>query len=123
MSTGADCRFWETDDGQWFYKLQCWPYGDWPEYDQYGPFASYAKADRDLRRNHANPGGAAIERKEMRAMTAQLRIHAKEHTDREWYFDAQQMATCADEACRTALRVSRASYDAIYTDEEGDDDD
>ena len=57
MSTGAECHFYEKELDQWFYKLQRWPYGEWPEYDTYGPFKTMRLAMADLDRNHANPGG------------------------------------------------------------------
>lgn len=57
MSTGADCAFWENKDGQWFYKIQRWPYGEWDEYDKHGPFASEEKAINHLDMQYANPGG------------------------------------------------------------------
>lgn len=59
MSTGAECNFIEKQDG-WYYELQRWPYGEWPEYDTYGPFETYALADRHLRAKHTNPGGCTI---------------------------------------------------------------
>lgn len=57
MSTGADCRFTETAPGRWTYELQQWPYGETEEYETFGPFASYAAAQRHLSGHHANPGG------------------------------------------------------------------
>lgn len=60
MSTGADCHFTEKEPGQWFYDLQQWPYGEWPEYDTFGPFPTFEKASDHLHQNHANPGGFSI---------------------------------------------------------------
>lgn len=60
MSTGADCHFWEEKPGRWFYKLQRWPYGEWPDYDTFGPFRSEELAIDHLRGHHANPGGYSI---------------------------------------------------------------
>ena len=60
MSTGADCEFVEKDPGQWFYRLQAWPYGDWPIYDEYGPFGTFAEAHSHLCDHHANPGGFTL---------------------------------------------------------------
>lgn len=57
MSTGADCHFTEREPGKWFYELQCWPYGEWSEYESYGPFPTLDKAIYHLDQNHANPGG------------------------------------------------------------------
>lgn len=59
MSTGADCKFIEKVDG-WYYWLQNWPYGDWPEGQTYGPFLSFEIAHEHLRNNHANPGGYSV---------------------------------------------------------------
>lgn len=60
MSTGADCQFYEAEPGHWFYKLQQWPYGEWPKYDTFGPFPTYRVAYRHLTRNHANPGAFGV---------------------------------------------------------------
>lgn len=57
MSTGADCSFIEIQPGIWKYKIQCWPYGDWDEYDTNGPFNSFRVALAHLDSNYANPGG------------------------------------------------------------------
>jgi hypothetical protein len=57
VSTGADCRFVETKPGEWWYAIQRWPYGDWPDYDKHGPFPSFAKARQHMDSNYANPGG------------------------------------------------------------------
>lgn len=60
MSTGADCRIEERERGRWWCRVQRWPYGDWPEYDDFGPAdspdAAYAMHDG------ANPGGYSIVR-------------------------------------------------------------
>ncbi len=61
MSTGAECRFYEKEPRQWFYKLQEWPYGEWPEYDTFGPFDTYTAAQKHLSSNHANPGGWCVD--------------------------------------------------------------
>ena len=60
MSTGADCHFVEKELGKWYYKIQRWPYGEWPEYDEHGPFPTFAAADRHLGENYANPGGFSV---------------------------------------------------------------
>ena len=60
MSTGSDCAFIEVNPGQWSYNLQIWPYGDNDDYNTYGPFSSFTKAEDHLAQNHANPGGWSI---------------------------------------------------------------
>jgi hypothetical protein len=60
VSTGAECRFTEVEPGRWSYWLQDWPYGDWPDGSTYGPFGSFAKAEKHLSENHANPGGYSL---------------------------------------------------------------
>ncbi len=60
MSTNADCRFYEKSPGEWFYKLQCYPYGETEEYDTFGPFATFEIAENHLSDNHANPGGFTV---------------------------------------------------------------
>lgn len=60
MSTGADCVFIEREPGVWYYRLQEWPYGEWPEYEEYGPFTSEDEANEHLHDNHANPGGYSV---------------------------------------------------------------
>lgn len=62
MSTGADCGFIEREPGKWYYEIQRWPYGEWPDYDEHGPFASLEEAEKHLDNNYANPGGYSIER-------------------------------------------------------------
>lgn len=62
MSSGADCRFVEKKPGEWWYKLQEYPYGAIEEYDSFGPFTSYDKAVDHLDENHQNPGGWSIDR-------------------------------------------------------------
>ena len=57
MSTGADCIIIEKKPGEWHYRLQHWPYGECPEYSEYGPFNSEDSAILHLSDNHANPGG------------------------------------------------------------------
>ena len=57
MSTAADCYFIEVAPGKWSYKIQEWPYGEWPEYETNGPFNSFAEALYHLDDNYANPGG------------------------------------------------------------------
>jgi hypothetical protein len=61
MSTGADCVFYEKPRGQWWYKLQRWPYGESPGYDKSGPFATYREAEKHLSDNEANPGGWSVQ--------------------------------------------------------------
>lgn len=60
MSTGANCKFYQEDDGQWYYVLQRWPYGASDDYDKYGPFQNFREARGHLRGHHANPGGYSI---------------------------------------------------------------
>lgn len=60
MSTGADCYFVETESGQWFYKLQQYPYGATEDYDSFGPFYTFDDAVAHLSAHHANPGGWAV---------------------------------------------------------------
>lgn len=57
MSTGADCVLEEREPGRWWYRLQRWPYGETPDYDEHGPFASEDRAHEHLHATHANPGG------------------------------------------------------------------
>ena len=57
MSTGANCRLVEKKPGQWYYELQCYPYGETDEYDTEGPFKTYKEAIDHLHANNANPGG------------------------------------------------------------------
>jgi len=64
MSTNADCRFEERAPGVWHYRLQCWPYGETEDYDEFGPFSSLEKAQDHLHSNHANPGGYWVDRYE-----------------------------------------------------------
>lgn len=76
MSTGADCRFTEVTPGKWQYELQRWPYGDWPEYDHNGLFASFREAQDHLDAHYANPGGWSV-------FTHEKHVHEpyKEHGD------------------------------------------
>lgn len=60
MSTLADCKFIEVEPGKWIYKIQDWPYGEWPEYETNGPFNSYSAAEKHLDENYANPGGHSV---------------------------------------------------------------
>ena len=57
MSTGADCQIIEKKPGQWYYKLQCYPYGATEEYHESGPFRSEEAAEDHLHQHNANPGG------------------------------------------------------------------
>ena len=52
MSTGAECFFQEKERGKWFYSLQRWPYGEWPEFDEFGPFPTFKAAQKHLDRHH-----------------------------------------------------------------------
>lgn len=61
MSTGAECNFVETKPGEWFYQIQQYPYGYTEEYDKYGPFPTFDKANDHLQANHANPGGHTMD--------------------------------------------------------------
>ena len=60
MSTGAECIFYEENPDEWWYKLQCWPYGENPQYDTYGPFKTAKLAIKHLDQHHANPGGWSV---------------------------------------------------------------
>lgn len=60
MSTGAECFFTEKERGKWHYNLQRWPYGEWPEFDEYGPFKTFGEAHRHLHNHNANPGGYSV---------------------------------------------------------------
>lgn len=60
MSTGVDCGFYEKNPGEWYYDLES--YSQREEYDTYGPFPTFAVAERHLRDNHANPGGYWVAR-------------------------------------------------------------
>lgn len=60
MSTGADCRFYEKTQGQWFYDLQEYPYGSNDNYETSGPFPTFRAAREHLDRHHANPGGYSV---------------------------------------------------------------
>lgn len=64
MSSGADCVFTEQPNGKWNYQIQQWPYGDWPDYDVHGPFASFEKARDHLDENYQNPGGYSVHQQE-----------------------------------------------------------
>lgn len=68
-STGQELEFFLATDGQWYMGLSDYPPDDdeereyWdPEMEYYGPFPSKEAADKYLRRNFANPGGAYIDR-------------------------------------------------------------
>ena len=63
-STGQECEFFKASDGNWYMGLSDDPPDDdeerdyWdPQYDYYGPFASFDEAKDFLHRNFANPGG------------------------------------------------------------------
>jgi hypothetical protein len=60
MSTGAECFFWESKEGKWYYEIQRWPYGETEESDEHGPFASFDDAEDHLDSNYANPGGYGV---------------------------------------------------------------
>jgi len=60
MSTGANCVFIEQKQGEWIYKLQCYPYGSNDDYDTFGPFTTFKQANKHLEDHHANPGGYSI---------------------------------------------------------------
>ena len=57
MSTGAGCHFIEKKPCEWYYKLQCHPYGETEESDEFGPFSTLEIGLNHLHDNHANPGG------------------------------------------------------------------
>ena len=60
MSTGANCRITEKKPGQWYYELQCYPYGQTEDYETEGPFKTFREAKDHLHHNHSNPGGATV---------------------------------------------------------------
>jgi len=62
MSTGLDCHFTEETPGKWFLYLEE-AYGSKldPEYDRYGPFATFETARNYLADNFANPGGYGVQ--------------------------------------------------------------
>lgn len=60
MSSGADCSFFEETAGNWFYEIQCYPYGDNEDFDKHGPFSTFRQAERHLDRHYQNPGGYSI---------------------------------------------------------------
>jgi hypothetical protein len=94
MSTGADCQFIEREPGVWYYRLQRWPYGDSPDYGEYGPFPSERAADRHLSENHANPGGYTVQRFEKRCVKCSARL------------DDPQLAATEDERCEACADPS-----------------
>jgi hypothetical protein len=57
MSTGANCIIVEKRPGQWYLRVQQYPYGATTEYDERGPFSSKDGALKCLDRNFPNPGG------------------------------------------------------------------
>lgn len=61
MSTGANCTFRERTPGQWFYLLQCYPYGATEDYDESGPFKTFREAYEHLHKHNANPGGFSVD--------------------------------------------------------------
>lgn len=59
MSTGAEFHI-ATDGTRWAYRIQNWPYGEWPDYTYHGPFSSMDALVRHRNQNYANPGGASL---------------------------------------------------------------
>jgi len=66
MSTGLECYFSEEKPGVWFYELEIGDhnrvgdiYGS-GEFNRFGPFDSFPRAETHLQENHANPGGYSI---------------------------------------------------------------
>ena len=57
MSTGANCTYVEKKPGEWWYELQCYPFGETDDYDTEGPFATFDIAHKHLHDHNANPGG------------------------------------------------------------------
>jgi hypothetical protein len=88
MSTGLSCQVVEWKPGKWYYVLEqgsapkeAW---DWREYaDAYGPYSNEGEALRELRANHANPGGhwtlAYDPKREKDEVLAGLVARAKKH--------------------------------------------
>ncbi len=60
MSSGADCWFDEVKPGEWRGAVQQWPYGEWPEYDEFGPFATFEAVLNHMQTNFQNPGGYSM---------------------------------------------------------------
>ena len=75
MSTGLDCYFEEKEPNEWYMYLEE-DYGSKIdiEYDQYGPFRTFAEAQKYLQNNFANPGGYGID-------------PHPDSTDKTWEFD------------------------------------
>ncbi len=61
MSTGLDCYFEEKAHGEWYLYLEE-SYGSKPgiDYEEFGPFPTFAAAMQYLRDNFANPGGFSV---------------------------------------------------------------
>ena len=85
MSSGAECNFTERKPGEWMYEIQQWPYGEWPEYDKHGPFATLIAAQEHLDANYQNPGGYGIDRHSDH-------VHNGKQIDAYW--DAEKQWTC-----------------------------
>ncbi len=62
MSTGADLRYVELTQGEWYYEYQCYPYGCSEAYDVYGPFESETAAREHCDSHKANAGGSTTYR-------------------------------------------------------------
>jgi len=60
MSTGANCTFKEKAPGEWYYRIQQYPYGETEQYDEYGPFPTLEAGEAHLQNHHANPGGYGV---------------------------------------------------------------
>ena len=88
MSSGAECDFVKVKPGEWKYRLQRWPYGDFDEYDSYGPFPTFTAALAHLDANHQNPGGFST-------MTHPDHVHNGEQIDNEWS-DTKEWTCCGD---------------------------
>lgn len=67
MSTNSECMFFQWNQGEWYYVIEdansmenAW---DWREFATcYGPFNTKEQANEHLYQNHANPGGAYIDK-------------------------------------------------------------
>jgi len=58
-SSGLGCRFRKANDGKWYMSLE--QYDSRDEYDHYGPFDSFEKAEKFLDDEFPNPGGYSVD--------------------------------------------------------------
>ena len=60
-SVSRFCEFWLASNGKWYMDLAHDEYGEAYDATTYGPFNSEEAADKYLRDNFSNPGGASID--------------------------------------------------------------